>query len=257
MASDAHSYIANHLLSTKSLPVSEPWLSQFLASQRSTNTPFSALTQTALFRLLASDFTHSLSTTPLTSNHLIQQEISNPAVRERRLQGPIPVQVLDIEDIGSSVWSQVEAIERIERGEEIRGREIIRTVAPEVDGDVDVGNNTTGTVTRENDNANAVRGDRGSARSSGPHRLVLQDANETKIVAIELEPVEGIKIGEIAIGAKLLVKNATVGRGVLLLEPGCVTILGGKIETLEKEWKSGRKNRLLARLGQIRTEGRD
>jgi hypothetical protein len=39
------------------------------------------------------------------------------------------VQVLDIEDIGTSLWSQIEAIERVERGEAIHGREIVRTIA--------------------------------------------------------------------------------------------------------------------------------
>ncbi|KNG90007.1 putative RecQ-mediated genome instability protein [Aspergillus nomiae NRRL 13137] len=124
--------IAAQLLSSKSLPVSAAWLSNFIdstAHQR--NVPLSALTQTALFRILASDFRDSLSTR--TPSSLLPVDVLDPTVQERRLQSLIPVQVLDIEDIGASLWSQVEAIERVERGEAIRGREIVRTINVDAD----------------------------------------------------------------------------------------------------------------------------
>src|SRR6266536_3235621 len=100
MAADPQIHIARHLLTAKSLPVSPDWLSQFLSSQRVNTTPVSALTQTALFRLLASDFTASLSVGTISSFYQgpcysLPVDICDPAIKERRVLGPVPVQILD------------------------------------------------------------------------------------------------------------------------------------------------------------------
>jgi RecQ-mediated genome instability protein 1 len=259
MAQDPQSHITNHLLITKSLPISPTWLSQFLSAQRVTTTPISAVTQTALFRILASDFTTSISTSSPTT--LLPIDISDPAVKERRLIGNVPVQVLDLEDIGTSLWSQFEAIERIERGEETRGREIIRTVDLDQAGGQGAGTQApsqapagrgagggsgTAAAGRGNNASNVMNATGGSI-----HRLVLQDAAGTKVVGIELRRIDGISVEKLSIGAKLVLKaGATVARGVVLMEPATVTILGGKIEAMHSEWKQGRKARILARLEQ-------
>ncbi|OJD24171.1 hypothetical protein ACJ73_04469 [Blastomyces percursus] len=252
MAAEPRTHISNHLLTTKSLPIAQPWLSQFLSSQRAATTPLSALTQTALFRLLTSDFTTSLEIT--NPSQALPENVPDPGVKERPIPGPIPLQVLDIEDIGSSLWSQVELIEKIERGEETRGREIIRTVTRDESGDVATAgyNNNNNTNNTPNilgaNNTNVRNMPSSTTGSGGPHRLVLQDAKGTKVVAIECRPVEEVGIGKMSIGAKMVVKNATVARGMLLLEPDCVNVLGGKIEGLDKAWRDGRKARLLERL---------
>ncbi|KAE8350726.1 hypothetical protein BDV28DRAFT_33624 [Aspergillus coremiiformis] len=237
--------IATQLLSTKSLPVSAAWLDNFVSSSAlQRNIPLSAVTQTALFRILASDFRESLSTQ--TPSSLLPVDISDPTVQERRLQGPIPVQVLDIEDIGSSLWSQVEAIERVERGEAIRGREIVRTV--NVDGDPEQG------VDGADGHAAAAPTQPEAGNSNGPHRLIVQDAAGTKAVAIELKRVSGIAAGNLPIGAKILLRNATVARGMVLLTPDCLTLLGGKIDSLDQTWRQGRKERLIARITEMQRE---
>ena len=208
--------ITNHLAS-KSLIPTPVWLNSFLATQKAT-TPLPALKQTALFRLLASDITKSLQSNP---NSLLPTHVANAEIQERRIAGPIPVQVLDVEDIGRSRWSQVEAIEAAECGETTKGRKVIRV----------------------------VQGEEGlsdpSAGSNGPHKLLLQDANDTRAYGFELSAVEGLGLS-MNIGAKLLLKDVVVARGVMLLEPGCVTILGGKVESLHKAWKEGRKAALKA-----------
>ncbi|KAN0071069.1 protein of unknown function (DUF1767) domain containing protein [Elaphomyces granulatus] len=273
--SNPQEHIKNHLLTAKCLSVSQPWLSSFLAStsQQQQRAPLSALTQTALFRLLASDFTRSLSTS--VPSALLPVDISNPAVKERRVPGPVPVQVLDIEDIGVSLWSQVEAIERVERGETLKGKEIVRVVnvGGEDDGNEqqqqqqpapggpssDDDDPTAAAVpdangNRDNNNtmANADLGLSGATH--GPHRLVLQDAAGTRVVAFELKPVEGVAIGKLPIGAKLLLRDATVGRGMVLLSPESVTLLGGKIEAMDAAWRKERKANLLARLAEMETQ---
>ncbi|KAL4949173.1 hypothetical protein BDW69DRAFT_80514 [Aspergillus filifer] len=236
--------LAAHLQS-KSLPASQTWLSTFLATQNQRSIPLAALTKTALFRLLNTDFRETLSP---QSTSLLPVDIYDPNVQERCLPGTIPVQVLDIEDIGTSIWSQVEAIERVERGETVRGREIIRTVNV---GDEEP-NNETNSRTTANANANAGAS---ANESSGPHRLILQDAKGTRAVGIEISYVKGIAINSLPIGAKLLLRNATVARGMVLLTPESIEVLGGKIEAMNQAWKAGRKERLVRRLNGAETGG--
>ncbi|KAL4926920.1 OB fold domain-containing protein [Aspergillus undulatus] len=235
-------------LQAKSLPASQAWLTTFLAAQQQRTIPLAALTKTALFRLLNTDFRESLS--PRTSSTL-PVDIYDPNVQERRLPGTIPVQVLDIEDIGTSIWSQVEAIERVERGEAVRGREIVRTVNV---GDEEQDGTGAGATTnvRSTANANANAG-ASSRESTGPHRLILQDANGIRAVGIEMTHVKGIAINSLPIGGKLLLQNATVARGMILLTPENVTLLGGKIEAMDQAWKADRKARLLERVTGVRT----
>lgn len=234
------SQIASQLQSTKSLSISSSWLDSFVASSSGSlqrNVPISALTQTALFRVLASDFRDTLSSTDPSC--LLPVDIFNVSVKERRLTGPIPLQVLDIEDIGTSLWSQVEAIERVERGEAVRGREIVRTV-------------TVGDDSEARENNNGANGPNTGVgeNSNGPHRVILQDAAGTRAVAIELRRIHGLAIGKLQIGTKLILRDATVARGMALLTPECVTLLGGKIESLDQEWKRSRKARLLAQIAE-------
>ncbi|CAI7590320.1 unnamed protein product [Penicillium palitans] len=233
--------IAAQILSTKSLSVAQPWLNAFLSSSSTAqrNIPPSALAKTAIFRLLASDVKESLSK---HRSCVLPVDIHDPTVQERRLQGSIPVQVLDIEDIGTSLWSQIEAIERVERGEAIRGREIVRTIAVGEDPEATENN-------RANNNpANGAASASGNS-GYGPHRLILQDAAGTMAVGVEMQPLE-----KLAIGAKLLLRNPSVARGMVLLSPGSVTLLGGKIEALDKPWRDGRKARLLEKTADVERE---
>lgn len=246
--SNPQSQIAAQLQGTKSLSLSPSWLDSFIASSSASlqrNVPISALTQTALFRVLASDFRDTLTTTSPSS--ILPIDIFDTNVKERRLDGPIPVQVLDIEDIGTGLWSQIEALERVERGEAIRGREIVRTVNVGEDSEERENNANTS----NNNNGNSNTGPSGiSGTSDGPHRLILQDAAGTRTVAIELKRINELAIGKSPIGVKMVLRNATVARGMVLLMPESVTVLGGKIEVLDREWKEKRKARLLARVGE-------
>ncbi|KAL1958947.1 hypothetical protein VTO42DRAFT_3500 [Malbranchea cinnamomea] len=247
---NAQSYITDHLLTTKSLPVSQAWLTQFLSTQPVSSRPLSSLTRTALFRLLSSDFTKSLSSQ--NSAHLLPTDVADPVFKERRIVGPVPLQVLDIEDIGTSLWSQIEALERVERGEQLRGREIIRTVTRDPGGgDLDAVTNGGNSGLNA---ASTTTGDILGVSSNGPHRLVLEDAKGTKVVAIELKRINGIAVEKVPIGTKILLKNATLARGMILIEPANVEILGGKIDIMDKEWRAQRKARLLARLEQLQSD---
>ncbi|MCJ1285071.1 hypothetical protein MMC26_004409 [Xylographa opegraphella] len=207
------------LLTNKSLVPTPTWLTSFLSTQRPA-TPLTALYQTALFRLLASDITTSLS--PLPPN-TFPPDIHNIDLQSRHLQSPIVVQVLDIEDMSKSRWEQIEAIEALERGEGTKGREIVRVVAA-VEGSDDLV---------------------AAGRAGGPHKLLLQDARGVRVYGIELKEVEGVGL-VMSIGCKLVLRGVSVARGVVLLEPRTATLLGGKIDALHEGWREGRKTSLKA-----------
>jgi RecQ-mediated genome instability protein 1 len=222
-------------LTQSGLPTPSPhFLTTLLSSQRIAP-PLPALLATARLRLLSSDISSSPSPLAPTTPYF-PPNLSNPAVRELKLSGGIPVQVLGVEDLSKSRWEQVELIEAQERGETTRGREIIRVVEPE-----------------EGEDPSAP----GSARhagqaggAGGTHRLVLQDVKGQKVYGLELKAVKGIGIG-MSIGAKMVLNGATVARGVVLLEPGTVVMLGGKIEVLHKAWMENRKRDLDAAIVQV------
>ena len=149
------------------------------------------------------------------------------------MPGPIAVQVLDIEDIGRSRWSQVEALEAQERGETTKGREVVR-VLPAEDG--------------EGGAAGAAAGAAGGSGSSGPHKLLLQDAKGTKVYGLEMRDVQGVNVS-MSIGAKLVLRDFEVARGVILLEPRCVEVLGGKVDAWDRKWREERKKVLKEKAG--------
>ncbi|MCJ1362241.1 hypothetical protein MMC16_001343 [Acarospora aff. strigata] len=217
-----HSTLTTHLINTKSLPPSPAWLSTFLSTQKPT-TPLPSLQQTLLFRLLASDLTSSLD--PSHPNLCFPSDVHDPNVRERRLRGPVAVQVLGVEDMGRSRWEQVEAMEAVERGEGTKGREIIR-VAPGETGDDGGERKTVGAAV-------------------GPHKLLVQDARGMRVYAIELVRVAGVGVG-MSIGCKIVLRDVVVARGVVLLEPMSTSLLGGKIEGLHRAWRENRKAELKA-----------
>ena len=208
--------VATQLASKGLRPTSE-WLSSFLSSQKN-NPPLQSLLQTAQFRLYASDIT-----TTFARDACFPGDLVNPQIKEQKLSGIIPVQVLGVEDISKSRWEQVEAIEAIERGESKKGREIIRVAAI---GDAQ------------------DQGGSGHVQTGGIHKLLLQDAAGNRAFGLELRSVEGVGLG-MNIGCKLLLREAVVARGVILLESKTVTVLGGKIDAFHKAWREGRKAELI------------
>jgi RecQ-mediated genome instability protein 1 len=235
--------ISAALQTRHNLSVNPTWLAAILSTSRNPLPPLPALTSTAHFRLLTSDFTTSLSTS--NASALLPTDISDPDIKEKKLAGNVPLQVLDVEDIGTSKWSQVEAIERVERGEEVRGREVIRTLpaeAGEGPGDNPAPTNAAG----------------GAARFSGPHKYLLQDAKGTKVVALEKVrvPKLGLSDDGMSIGMKIILKaGSMVRRGVVMLAPEDVIVLGGKVETWDKTWRDGKKERLKRAVEQEHVEG--
>lgn len=196
------------------------------------NTPILAQQKTALFRILSADLTTSVQP---NQSGLLPTDVSGPETKERVILGSISVQVLDIEDIGHSRWSQVETLEAQDRGEMTKGREIIRVVDDEDSHDPDARTRTQQRTAM--------------SATGGPHKLLLQDSQGTKIYAFEVTSVNGIGVQQMSIGAKLVLRNVVVARGMALLEPKSVEVLGGKVEVWDKKWRAERKEVLKRKAG--------
>lgn len=226
MADNSMAAAIKEHLASKGLAPTAQWLQQLLPSIRP-NTPLAASQRTAEFRMLGTDITTSLLSSPRS---VFPAGVSDPDVKEQRIPGPVAVQVLDIEDIGRSRWSQVEAIEMEERGETRKGHEIIRVVPDEED---NLDPNPPAHLTTSH---------------AGPHKLLVQDAKGNKVYAFELEGVQGVGMA-IPIGTKLLLRDFVVARGVILLTARGTDILGGKVDVWDKKWREDRKKVLKEKSG--------
>lgn len=218
----------------QSLPSPSTAFLSSLTTARSPPPPLPSLLATAKARLLAVDLSSSglLNAAALPG---FPPAADAAAARETRLQRPVHVQVLDIENLALSRWEQVEELEAVERGETTRGREVVRVTA-----DDDDENNAAGSTQRTTTTA-GVR----PAGKNATHRLVLQDAKGAKLYAVELRRIDGIGVGKTQVGEKMLLKAGTViARGTLLLEPDKCVLLGGKVEAWQKVWLDGRLARL-------------
>ncbi|KAF8424043.1 hypothetical protein EV426DRAFT_533489 [Tirmania nivea] len=229
------------LASTHSLHPSPAYLETHLQSLPSNNEK--ALLASLGYRLINSDFTQSLvpqaSTTFPPDVHTNRRYLS-PAPGTV-LPGPIAVQVVDIVDIGSSSMNQLESLEMAERGEVMKGREVIRVVPSEEAAE----SQAPGGGSRAGRNTG---GNPGVMKATiGPHRVLLEDASGQRAWGFELEKVPGLEIGgKMKLGAKLVLRNVPVMRELLMLQPSNTTVLGGSVGAWDQAWMEKRKAQLEA-----------
>jgi len=199
--------------------------------------PLPALIATAKHRLLNTDLT--LPSIFDASAASLPSRIADVASPTRILAHDVVVQVLGVEDTSRSRWEQIEALEMERKGETTKGREVIRVVAPDEEP------SSASTQAPASTSQNSVE------RSYGPYKLELQDVSGSIVYGFELQKVA--KIGYpplMSIGCKILLKKGCkVARGMVLLEPGNVVVLGGKIEGLDKAWREGREKALRDAVG--------
>ena len=187
-------HIVTRLASTLPLSPSPDYLSTHLQSLPNNNE--NALLASLRYRLLNSDFTQSLlpqANTTFPSDFHINKRYFPPAPGVT-LPGPIAVQVVDIVDIGLSTMVQLESLEMAERGEVMKGREVIRVVPAEeaVGAQVPGGGGNTG---ESSATGKATR---------GPHKVLMEDASGQRAWGLELEKVPGLEIGgKMKLGVKV------------------------------------------------------
>ncbi|RYP74924.1 hypothetical protein DL771_002708 [Monosporascus sp. 5C6A] len=244
-------------LGNQGLPVPTINWIQGVMSARNPPPPLPALVATAKSRLLAADLTNPALLE--ASAPAFPPNLSSAQVQETKLPRDILAQVLDIDNLSKSKWEQVEELEAIARGEQTRGREIIRLpTGNEADEEGDDGAATQSVSSGGGRPGAAGRAGTTSANAASKnstHRLVLQDCRGQKIYALELRRIEKIGIGTLNIGEKIMLKKgATVARGVVLLEPATCVVLGGKVEVWQKAWLEGRLARLKEAVGADRRD---
>ncbi|PMD16644.1 hypothetical protein NA56DRAFT_307102 [Hyaloscypha hepaticicola] len=223
-----------HSLTTLGLPPPSPtFLSPILLTGLQKSTPLQGIHATAKIRLLSADIT--LPSILLPSTPSFPSTTNDPKIPSQKLSSDILVQVLDVEDLSKSKWELIEALESERKGETTKGREIIRVIPPE-----DVGPSSASTQALGSQTAGREGG------GGGPFKLLLQDCKGMRVYGFELKRVE--KIGYppgMGIGCKVLLRRGSVvARGMVLLEPERTTVLGGRIEGLDKAWREGREQRL-------------
>lgn len=240
-------------LSAEQLPApSQAWLQSVISQQPTQQRSLPALVAAAKTRLLATDLTASglfdnASQPPGFPREFLGSQAAS--VQDSRLGQDVVVQVVDMENLSQSRWQQVQALEAIERGEQKRGREIIRGPVGGEDGE---GGDETGNESSSSSRPGAGPGrpaastaNNGLNDAFSTHRLVLQDTAGNTLFALELDRIHRISISRLHIGEKLLLKAGTaVARGTLLLEPANVKFLGGQVESMHKTWLDGRLKRL-------------
>ncbi|KAI1121841.1 hypothetical protein F5Y10DRAFT_92378 [Nemania abortiva] len=238
-------------------PPSVAWIRTAMPN-RNPLPPLPALVATVKTRFLAADLTNRALFD--SSSPAFPPNSSNPEVREVKLTWDIPVQVLDIENLSKSKWEQVEELEAIARGEQTRGREIIRLPTGDEEDELGVDGQPTqsavngaerpGLQSRGGSAASVAAAAASAASKTSTHRLVLQDRKGQKLYGLELKRIDKIGIGTLNIGEKIMLKRgAILARGTLLLDPGTCTILGGKVEAWQKDWVEGRLARLREAVG--------
>lgn len=231
-------------------PPSTQWI-QNVMPQRTPLPPMPALVATVKARLLAADLTN-----PSIFEHTVlglPHNLSNPEVRESKLPRDVLVQVLDLDNLSKSKWEQIEELEAIARGEQTRGREVIRLPTASADDDEDLGTQSSTPMPTAATASRPAAGATPTAPKSATHRLVLQDCKGQKIHGLEHRRIERISIGILNIGEKILLKQgSTVARGNILLEPSTCVVQGGRVEAWHKGWTEGRLARLREAVGDSR-----
>lgn len=244
-------------LRLQDLPVpTRTWVEKYVTSPP-LRAPLPSLVATARIRLLATDLTTTdlLAGTYIALRSFTDESLEGVSRRQFRLRRDVLVQILDLEDISRSRWEQVEDLEAIERGEQTRGRQVIRLP---VGGEEEDGEEAE-SVSQQQQPPPQQQHQQQQQRNQGPgqvalsaapakkatHRLVLQDAKGRRLYGLERSRIDRIAIGKTKIGEKLLLKSeAIVARGVVLLEPKTCVFLGGKVEELHKSWLEDRLARL-------------
>ncbi|KAI2627861.1 hypothetical protein GGR54DRAFT_628887 [Hypoxylon sp. NC1633] len=208
--------------------------------------PLPALVATVKTRLLAADLTSpSLLEAPAPA---FPPNLSNPEIKSIKLTWDVPVQVMDIDNLSKSKWEQVEELEAIARGEQTRGREIIRLPTGNENEEEDGVVSEAASTARTNGEANADGA--AAAGRNATHRLVLQDCKGQRVHGLELRRIERIGVATLSIGEKVMLRRgATVARGVVLLEPATCVVLGGKVDPWHRAWVDGRLARLREAVG--------
>lgn len=197
MAPPTIDQVLQHFSTAHSLHIRPTFLSGLLASLNTQRqVPAGpALFATLKFRVLASDITESLQP---HANLCFPVTATSADVQAATLPGPVAVQVVGLEDMGTSRIQQIERIEMGERGEIVKGREVIRVVPTQDESGEGAGGSggAGGAGGTEGRRAGQPTG------KEGPYKVLVEDAGGRRVYGIELKSVPGIK-SDMPMGTKV------------------------------------------------------
>jgi hypothetical protein len=170
-----------------------------------------------------SQYSHDITQKNLRFPDSVQQAYSRVipteilTERDTTLAGTVLVQIIDIYDIAISKYRKLEILEETDSSNTDRLRR---------------------TITNVTDPSDQIQ-----PQNASLHKLVLQDSAGTLIYAIEYKKVAGLSEYS-QLGCKLLLTNMKFQRGVALLEPDSVKVLGGSIPSMNVNRQQRRRDQL-------------
>ncbi|CAD6455412.1 e421145c-36fd-4f35-979b-d5d87f2e0bb2-CDS [Sclerotinia trifoliorum] len=151
-------------------------------------------------------------------------------------------------------------------GERRRGREVIRVVDDDADGhehglERGFGSSASGSVSQIR---NRPATGEAQAQATGPFKLFLQDHKGAHVYAFttsetcNAHPNSMQKIAlppRMQIGCKIMLLPGTrICRGMVWIEGDTCVVLGGRIESLDREWREGWEERVKGEVEGMREE---
>jgi RecQ mediated genome instability protein len=136
---------------------------------------------TTINRALLAAFHESFINSSLHQSASPQSYLPNsvPTQHNVSIQGPTLVQIIHVQDIGTSRLAQLEALEKAISEAGPQGRRVVGLPAEEEDDDNRVQNAT----------------DQGLSLGKTMCKLLLEDGRGERVYGMEVKPIEGVKVG--------------------------------------------------------------
>lgn len=236
------SALISKYLSDKHIRAASKWIEflvQHLGRIRQTGGNSTELCELAILHFLNSDIQRSLDTA---------QCLLLPQARyEEKLaiKGPIILQIVSCEEIGSSLSSQLEALDAYEEKLKPVDRRLVQPRSDEEELDLDSTNRT--------DNLCSGNHSMDALVPKKMCKLLLEDAAGNRCYALEQKPIPDFRLG-MALGGKLLVEDVLLVLGVMMLRPYKCTYLGGSIAEWQRQASFTEiRDSLIRKLGRTRS----
>lgn len=236
--SDTGALISKYLFD-KHIRVDPEWtdsLVQHLEREGQTGGISTEVCELAVLHFLNSDIQLSLDT---AESLLLPQAKHDDKLT---IKGPLILQIVSCQEIGSSLSSQLEALDAYEERLKPLDRRLVLPTGDEVEFDLDTTNRAN--EPRQSDISMDILVPKKTCR------LLLEDAAGNRCYALEQKPIPEIKIG-MSLGAKLVVQDVLFVLGVMMLRPYKCTFLGGSVAHWQGEASlTGIRDQLKTKLAQ-------
>lgn len=158
------------------------------------------------------------------------------------IRGPVLVQVVDLEDVSLSRMARLDGMDTSDEANSDRVSASRRSGGP-------ARRRVNYNVDDDEDGRSAPAGPAGGLTRKKLHKLVVEDTAGTRVFSIEYASVPGL--GDVQLGAKLLLTSVPARRGVLLLDATNTTVLGGGIPAWNEDREENTAEHLRQQLQEL------